>query len=53
MDLHILLSDTYPICSGKHKLVRDEENGKVYIYDQGGNRLGTISLKNVGKLRRV
>ena len=53
MDLHILLSDTYPICSGKHKLVRDEEDGEVYIYDQGGNRLGTISLKNVGKLRKV
>ena len=47
------LSDTYPICSGKHKLVRDEEDGKVYIYDQGGNRLGTISLENVDRLRRV
>ena len=47
------VSDTYPICSGKHKLVRDEEDGKVYIYDQGGNRLSTISLENVDKLRKV
>lgn len=47
------LSDTYPICSGKHKLVRDEEDNKVYAYDQNGNRLGAINLENIEKLRRV
>ncbi|KUO79653.1 MAG: hypothetical protein AT714_07825 [Vulcanisaeta sp. OSP_8] len=48
------LSDTYPICSGKHKLVRDEDERSVYIYDQTGNRLGTIDLNaDVSKLRKV
>ncbi len=47
------LSDTYPVCSGKHRLVRDEDDYRAYIYDQGGNRLGTINLENADKLRRV
>jgi CDGSH-type Zn-finger protein len=48
------LSDTYPICSGKHRLVGDEEEGRVYVYDQGGNRLGTVDLGvDVGRVRRV
>jgi len=48
------LSDTYPICSGKHKLVRDEDERSVYIYDQTGNRLGTIDLNaDVSRLRKV
>ena len=48
------LSDTYPICNGKHRLVRDEDEGSVYIYDQTGNRLGTINLNvDVSKLRKV
>jgi len=47
-------SNTYPICNGKHRLVRDEDEGSVYIYDQTGNRLGTIDLNaDVSKLRKV
>ncbi|MFP3281616.1 MAG: CDGSH iron-sulfur domain-containing protein, partial [Caldivirga sp.] len=26
------LSDKYPFCSGKHKLVQDEDANKVYTY---------------------
>jgi len=47
-------SNTYPICNGKHKLVRDEDERSVYIYDQTGNRLGTIDLNaDVSRLRKV
>ncbi|ADN50608.1 MULTISPECIES: hypothetical protein [Vulcanisaeta] len=36
-----------------HRLVRDEEDNKVYTYDQNGNRLGVISLEGVERLRKV
>lgn len=32
------LSKTQPHCDGSHKKTRDEEEGKVYVYDQDGNR---------------
>ncbi|MCX5690972.1 MAG: CDGSH iron-sulfur domain-containing protein [Planctomycetota bacterium] len=28
------LSSTFPICDGSHKVVRDEEPGFIYVYDQ-------------------
>lgn len=32
------LSKNQPFCDGSHKLVQDEEEGKVYRYDQEGKR---------------
>ncbi len=51
------LSDTYPICSGKHRLVARETDGPIHIYDQNGNAIGTITdsdlLKTLENVRRV
>ena len=33
------LSKTQPFCDGSHKLTRTEEPGKLYWYDEAGNRL--------------
>ena len=33
------LSKTQPFCDGSHKLTRAEEPGKLYWYDEAGNRL--------------
>ncbi len=30
------LSKTFPMCDGAHKRARDEEEGKLYIYDENG-----------------
>ncbi|RMA97517.1 CDGSH iron-sulfur domain-containing protein [Hydrogenothermus marinus] len=30
------LSKKYPFCDGSHKKARDEEEGKLYIYDENG-----------------
>lgn len=46
------LSQTYPICHGDHARVRNEEDNKVYIYDQQGNRIGEFK-DNVNNLRKV
>ncbi len=47
------LSDKYPLCSGKHKLVQDEDDAKVYTYDETGyRRLGEATI-DVKGLRRV
>jgi CDGSH-type Zn-finger protein len=32
------LTDNPPYCSGKHKKTRDEEEGKLYFYDEDGKR---------------
>jgi len=32
------LSKNQPFCDGSHKLTRTEEPGKVYWYDDAGNR---------------
>ncbi|WP_069807158.1 CDGSH iron-sulfur domain-containing protein [Vulcanisaeta thermophila] len=46
------LSDTYPICSGKHRLVADEKENEVYLYTQDGKRIGVINLDTT-QLRKV
>jgi len=28
------LSKKYPFCDGSHKRTKDEEDGKIYIYDE-------------------
>ncbi|MDQ7082761.1 MAG: CDGSH iron-sulfur domain-containing protein [Aquificota bacterium] len=30
------LSNDQPFCDGSHKKTRDEEEGKLYIYDENG-----------------
>jgi len=30
------LSKNFPFCDGSHKKTRDEEEGKLYIYDENG-----------------
>jgi CDGSH iron-sulfur domain-containing protein 3 len=32
------LSKNQPFCDGSHKMTRDEEEGKVYRYDDEGHR---------------
>jgi CDGSH-type Zn-finger protein len=44
------LSDTYPICSGKHRLVAREDDSALHVYDQNGNAIGTVSDQNLLKL---
>jgi CDGSH-type Zn-finger protein len=34
------LSDTYPLCSGKHTITTDEEDDIVYFYDPNKKRVG-------------
>ncbi|MEB3860328.1 MAG: hypothetical protein LRS43_03865 [Desulfurococcales archaeon] len=34
------LSDTYPLCSGKHAITADEEEDTVYFYDPSKKRSG-------------
>jgi CDGSH-type Zn-finger protein len=33
------LSDNYPYCSGKHKFTKDEQEEKLYIYDENYQRM--------------
>ncbi len=33
------LSSTQPYCNGTHKKTLDEQEGKVYAYDDQGNRV--------------
>lgn len=30
------LSNKFPFCDGSHKKTKDEEEGKIYIYDEKG-----------------
>ncbi len=30
------LSKDFPFCDGSHKKTRDEEEGKIYVYDENG-----------------
>jgi CDGSH-type Zn-finger protein len=32
------LSKKYPYCDGTHKITKDEEEGKIYVYDKERNR---------------
>ena len=46
------LSKTYPLCSGAHILVQDEDDDKIYVYNNKGERLGevlSVVLKEGGK----
>ena len=51
------LSDTYPICSGKHRLVAREKDDEIHLYDQHGNQIAVVSdhamLKALEGVRRV
>ncbi|MEM3832761.1 MAG: hypothetical protein QW128_04070 [Thermoprotei archaeon] len=54
------LSQTYPICHGDHAKVRDEDENKIFLYDNQGSRLEELNennissiLKDVNKLRKV
>ncbi len=47
------LSDTFPFCSGKHILIQDEDEDKIYVYDEKAERLGevdSIIVKERGKV---
>lgn len=33
------LSENKPSCDGTHKTTRDEEDGKLYVYDKMGKRV--------------
>ena len=35
------LSNTQPFCNGTHKISREEDPGKLYWYDEQGNRFET------------
>lgn len=36
------LSHNKPYCDGTHKITRDEEEGKIYVYDEKGNRVELV-----------
>lgn len=40
------LSKNKPFCDGSHKVTKDEEEGKVYVYDENGDK---IELKSMYK----
>ncbi|KSW10787.1 hypothetical protein CF15_08410 [Pyrodictium occultum] len=44
------LSKKYPFCDGSHLKTRDEEEGKLYIYDEEGNRVGEVGEEELKKL---
>jgi len=44
------LSKKYPYCDGSHIKTRDEEEGKIYIYDSQGTRIGEILEEEAKKL---
>ncbi len=46
-ELHICacgLSANKPYCDGHHKKTQDEETGKIYLYDENGNRVKIVSF---------
>ena len=38
------LSKNKPFCDGSHERTKDEEEGKVYVYDEKGNRVEVKSM---------
>jgi len=45
-ELHICacgLSQNKPYCDGHHRLTRDEEPGKIYVYRPDGTRVELIN----------
>ncbi|MCS7117993.1 MAG: CDGSH iron-sulfur domain-containing protein [Thaumarchaeota archaeon] len=50
------LSETYPLCSGKHRVVARESDNEHLMYDQRGEPIGQatgIQPEVLVKLRRV
>lgn len=50
------LSETYPICSGRHRLVARERDDEVLMYDERGELIGPatgIQQEVLARLRRV
>ncbi|MGC9071079.1 MAG: CDGSH iron-sulfur domain-containing protein [Acidilobus sp.] len=46
-ELHICacgLSQNKPYCDGHHRLVKDEQPGRVYVYNLDGNRIELINF---------
>lgn len=44
-------SETYPICSGRHRQFANEDEKSYSIYDQNGNLLSVISREDEERLR--
>lgn len=38
------LSKTFPLCSGKHIMIQDEDSEQVYVYGDDYRRLGAVKL---------
>ena len=36
------LSRTFPLCSGKHVMIQDEDAESIYVYDEEYTRLGKV-----------
>lgn len=36
------LSKTFPLCSGKHVMIQDEDKRTVYVYNDNYERLGEV-----------
>ncbi len=44
------LSRRYPFCDGSHIHARDEEEGKVYIYNEEGERVTAVPREKLAQL---
>ncbi len=44
------LSKNKPYCDGTHKITRDEEEGKLYAYDENRNRVSVQVVDEEGKV---
>ena len=47
------LSKKYPFCDGSHIRARDEQEDKIYIYDEEGNRVGEIELEKLQEILKI
>ncbi|MEM2931960.1 MAG: hypothetical protein QW413_03120 [Nitrososphaerota archaeon] len=48
------LSETYPICSGKHRICAAEKEDEIIAYDQDANKIEIkLPTEILQKLRRV
>ena len=44
------LSKKYPFCDGSHIKTRDEEEDKIYVYDDQGNQVAAIPREKMHQL---
>ncbi|MCS7142738.1 MAG: hypothetical protein NZ920_02940 [Aigarchaeota archaeon] len=44
-------SETYPICSGRHREFAREAEGKYFLYDQKGNLIQELTEEEVVRLK--